>query len=380
MRAEEFGDRLRRGAADVAAQTDPVSADAVRRRGDGRRHRNMAVSGLLAFVLGAGGGGYAYASFTPATGNNVPSDGTSQSAPAVSGASARPAIVAVTTAGEVVLLNPKTGEATATLTGPQDVVGDEIAVSGSAVYVAVRPANSCADEIESVPLAGGTPSVVATGVLPAISPDGTELAYVQEELDAPAQLGCTGSAIEVVVRDLSTRTQTAYPAPPGQGALVAQVSHLSWAPQGRALLVSSGPVQDNEGWQLNRLNLATSTYYLPQNAQDATKRNVSAATAQQPGSYFEEGVYLPGGDLFVDRVCCQGEPVKTTSNLLQEVNPSGTVIRQVAVGFLNRRHRSLDAAPGWLLYLSGTELFIAADGQPAKPLSNFGFIAAAWMP
>ena len=41
---------------------------------------------------------------------------------------------------------------------------------------------------------------------------------------------------------------------------------------------------------------------------------------------------------------------------------------------------SLDAVPGWLLYLSRTDLFIAADGQPAKALSNFGFVAAAWVP
>jgi hypothetical protein len=381
MRPEEFNDRLRRGAADIADRTDPASADAVRRRGDRRRHRNMLASGLLAFAIGAGGGGYAYASFTPATSNNLPSSGTSQPAePAVSNGTARPSIVAVTTAGEVVVLNPMTGIATAMLAGTQDVVGDEIAVTGSAVYFAVRPANSCTDQIESVPLSGGTPAVVATGVLPAISPDGTELAYVREQLDAPAQLGCTGSAIEVVVRNLATQAQTTYPAPPGEGALVAQISHLSWSPDGRALLVSSGPVQDNEGWQLNRLNIATATYYLPANDKDASKRYVPAATAQSPGSYFEEGVYLPDGDLFVDRMCCQGVPVKTTSDLLQEVGPAGTVLRQVAVGFLNRRHSSLDAVHGWLLYLSGTELFIAPDGKASEPLSNFGFVAAAWVP
>jgi hypothetical protein len=382
MRPDEFNDRLRRGAADVAAQADPESAGAVRRRGDRRRQRNMVASGLLAFVLGAGGGGYAYASISTTSGSTVPSTGTSQSpAPVVSAGTERPAIVAVTTGGAVVVLNSKTGLATSTLTGTQDVVGDEIAVTRSAVYFAVRPANSCADEIDRVSLAGGTPTVVATGVLPAVSPDGTELAYVKEELDAPVQLGCTGGGpIQVVVRDLTTGAQTAYPAPPGEGGLIAPVSHLSWSPDGKTLLVSAGPVQDNEGWTLSRLNLATATYYLPPSTQTASKRYVQPGSGQPPGTYFAEGVYLPGGDLFVNQECCTGVPVKTTPGQLLKVNGSGVRVGRVAVGYPGWVNSSLDAVPGWLLYLSRTDLFIAADGQPAKALSNFGFVAAAWVP
>jgi hypothetical protein len=383
MRPEEFGDGLRRGAADVAAQTDPVPAGAVRRRGDWRRHRNMAASGLLAFAIGAGGGGYAYASFTtPASSNSVPVTGSSTAAPALSNGTGRPSIVAVTTAGAVVVLNPVTGEASANLTGPQDAVGDEIAVSpdGSTVYFAVHPKNSCTDDIESVPVTGGTPKVVDTGVLPAISPDGGELAFVREQVGggvSPVEFGCGRSgSVEVVVRDLATGSDSVFPAPPGD-QYPAPVSHLSWAPGGRTLLVSSGPVQGNAGWELNRLNVASATYYLPDGA---TTRVIPGADAQAPGSYFEEGVYLPDGNLFVDRSCCQSG-AKTTSNLMQVVDGSGGLVRQVAKGYPNRLHSSLDAVPGWLLYLSGSDLFIAADGWAApKTLSTFGFIAAIWVP
>jgi hypothetical protein len=401
MRSEEFGDRLYRGAAEVAAQAAPAAASTIRRRGDRRRHRAMLASGLLAFTIGAGSGGFAYASFTKADGGPAPAGGISSSSATSSAAGpasgGQPSIVGVTTAGVIGVLNPVTGVAMP-LTGTQDAVGDEISVSpdGSTVYFAVR--NGCADDIESVPLRGGTPRFVTTGVLPAISPDGGELAFVREQVGggaSPVSFACPGAStgtgtgtgaatgagtgVSVVVRDLVTGAEKTYPAPPGQGALISAVSHLSWSPDGSTLLVSSGPVQDNEGWELNRLNVATATYYMPDNAQMKTVRDVPAATAQSPGSYFEEGVYLPDGDLFVDRTCCAGVPAKTVSSLLQEVSASGVVLRQVAVGYPDRLHSSLDAIPGWLLYLSGTDLFVAADGQPPKSFA-VGYIAAAWVP
>jgi hypothetical protein len=381
MRPEEFNDRLRRGAGEVAGQSGPSPAGTVRRRGDRRRYRNMATSGLLAFAIGAGGGGFAYASFTTTSSSTTGGQtGTAVTTPPSAGGGP-PGIVAVTTTGQVDVLNSQTGLATTMLTGNQAAVGDELAVSrNGTVYFAVHAKNSCTDEIESVPLSGGTPTPVATGVLPAISPSGADLAFVREQLGSvPLRCGAD-SAIAVVILNLDTHAQTTYSAPPGENGLIAPVSHLSWSPDGVQLLISSGPVQDNEGWTLNRMNITTSTYYLPDNAQNSAKRDVSAATAQSAGSYFEEGVYLPGGNLFVDRVCCAGEPAKVTSNVLEKVNVAGTEISQVALGYLPRRHGSLDAAPGWLLYLSGTELFIVADGHAAKPLSNFGFTAAAWVP
>jgi hypothetical protein len=381
MRPEEFNDRLRRGAAEVAGQAGPSPAGTVRRRGDRRRYRSMLTSGVLAFAIGAGGGGFAYASFTTTSSSTTGAQtGTPVTASPTAG-TGQPGIVAVTTTGQVDVLNPQTGLATTMLTGNQDAVGDELAVApNGTVYYAVHPKNSCTDEIESVSLHGGTPSTVATGVLPAISPSGTDLAFVREQLGSvPAQCGAD-SAIAVVILNLATRAQTTYAAPPGENGLIAPISHLSWSPSGEQLLISSGPVQDNEGWNLNRMNITTATYYLPDNAQNSAKRDVTAATAQSAGSYFEEGVYLPDGNLFVDRVCCAGTPAKITSNVLEKVNGSGTEISQVALGYLPRRHGSLDAVPGWLLYLSGTELFIVADGHAAKPLSNFGFTAAAWVP
>src|ERR1022692_2840769 len=95
--------------------------------------------------------------------------------------SARPPVVAVTTAGALVKLDPANGAIIATLV-PSGVVGDEVSVSqdGSTVYFAQR--SGCKSEIESVSSGGGNPTSIAPGTLPAISPDGSKLAFTDQPL------------------------------------------------------------------------------------------------------------------------------------------------------------------------------------------------------
>lgn len=394
MRESEFAARLRTGAAGLGAAVNPPPPDVIRHKGDRRRRRTMAASGMLAFAIGVGGGGAAYASLdhpgsTPppsAGGGPSPTSSTRSSTP-VSG---RPGIVAVTTGGAVVVLDSTTGLATRVLVPGGDAVGDSVAVSPSTVYFSVK--HGCADDIEAVPVSGGTPKVVATGVLPAISPDGTEMAFVREPAGGmlnPISYGCAtgtpvaGSQFKVVVLHLGTGQQQVYPAAPGvQDQLPFPVSHLSWAPDGKSLLVSVEPSQDNQGWGLSVLDLATAGYYLPASWRGSGSLGVPVTGLPDAArSYYEEGVYLSDGTLFVDRMCCAGVPVKKTSSLLQEVDASGNLVQQVTMGFLDRTHTSLaGSADGkWLLYLSAHDLFVSADGKTPFKLTG-GLIAAAWIP
>jgi WD40-like Beta Propeller Repeat len=373
MRDSEFTARLRSGAAELAAAVDPPAPEAIRRRGERRRRRAAAMSGVLAVAVGVGGGGAAYASLGHAgPGAAQPASGSSPASGAVASASAAslPGIVAVTTGGAVEVLNPVTGIATRVLVPRVDAIGDEVSVFGSTVYFAVK--RGCADSIESVPLAGGAPKVVTTGVLPSVSPDGTRLAFVREQVSggpSAVQYGCSGASAGgtvVVVRDLASGVEKAYPAVGGP----APVSHLSWAPSGGAILVSAGPAQGNTGWRLSVLNPATS----------AAANVPVTGLPDAAKSYYREGVYLPDGSLFVGRLCCTGVPVKVTSTLLQEISGSGRLIRQVAVGYNDRDHTSLAASSGGLLlYLSGHDLFLSAGEGPANKLTS-GLIAAAWLP
>jgi|CZKW01.1.fsa_nt_gi hypothetical protein len=301
------------------------------------------------------------------------------SAAAATRAAATPRLVAVTTKGALVLLSPATGAVTRTLV-PSGVVGDEISVGSGAVYFARR--NGCTDDIESLPLTGGTPVVITAGTLPALSPDGSKLAFASE----PSLTGgCIPSnsdltpLFKLVVRTLSTGAETAYPmVPAGQdNGLPAPISHLSWAPDGQRLAVSVSAVQDNEGWSLVLVDTPAARYYRT-GAGTTPVPATGAPDAQR--SYLREGVFLPDGNLFVSRACCAGVPVRNTSRLMWEVSPAGTLIHQVAVGFADLDHTSLDASSTgrWLLYLAGPDLYVSDNGARPRELAS-GLIAAAWM-
>jgi hypothetical protein len=344
------------------------------------------VSGLLAFALGAAGGGTAYASLGRPAGGMAAGASPGPAAGAGGAQAGRPGIVAVTQAGAVVMLNPVTGLASRVLVA-SGAVGDAVSVSpgGSAVYFTVR--KGCADVIESVPAAGGTPTVVTTGVLPAVSPDGSRLAFAREPVrggGTPIDYlpGCrlpaaTGADFKVVIRDLASGRERIFPAAPrSASALPYPVSRLSWAPDGTRLLVSAGPSQNNEGWHLVVMDVAKARYYLPSRGTAAVPL---AGPPDAAGSYYNQGVFLPGGDMFVNRVCCAGVPARKTSSLMREIDPAGRLVRQVAIGFADRDHGSLDAdqAGRWLLYLSGRDLFLSHDGAAPVKLTS-GLVAAAW--
>jgi hypothetical protein len=382
---DDFGSKLQSGSAAFVAAISPPAPETVRRRGDKRRRRKAITSAVLALAIGGGGGGVAFTSFD----QPGAASGPGAISPAASAAPSRPGIVAVTAKGALVVLNPVTGEANKILVG-NGVAGGALAVSpdGSTVYFADR--QGCRDEIESVPVTGGRPTEIAEGVLPSVSPDGTKLAFAREPfsggsshqafLPGCAQATPTSSDFTVVVRDLASGHQTVYPAPPGtDSALPVAISRLSWAPGGRQLLVSAGPVQDNEGWELVVLNLAAARYYLPSATTAATSSVLVTAGPDAARSYYREGVFAPDGELFVDVVCCSGVPARQTSSLLREVSPAGQLVRQVAIGYADRDHTSLDADPagGWLLYLSGSDLFLAQAGKAAFTLTS-GLLAAEW--
>jgi hypothetical protein len=308
-------------------------------------------------------------------------------------APARPGIVAVTSGGALVVVNSSTGATTSTLVA-SGVVGQEIAVSpdGSTVYFTAG--SGCTNEIESVPVSGGTPTDIAPGVLPAISPDGSMLAFAQEPWFLPtscaASAETTAADYSLAVRTLSTGSQVSYPmaAAAAASGLPIPILYLSWAPDSANLAVTMSSIQDNEGWTLNILNTASARYYLS-GPGDTTIR--VTGTPDPSGSYYEEAAYLPDGNLFVNRDCCMGgDPGQppADSNLMQEISTSGSLVQQVSIGIQANDHTSLDADPTgyWLLYITGAPTAGIPSGSlevsqgGAKPaVLTTGLTAAAWL-
>lgn len=216
----------------------------------------------------------------------------------------------------LVVLDPSTGNLTRTLVSA-GVSGDEISVSpdGSTVYCA--QGGGCKPEIASVPTGGGSPARIVSGELPAMSPDGSELAFISEP---PLTVGCVPAqadltkSCKLVIRTLSSGAGRTLPMPPAEQR-----------------------------------------------------------------SYIREGIFLPDGNLLISRACCGGVPIHSTSRLMWEVAASGALMHQVAIGYPTLEHTSLAASSTgqWLLYLAGGDLYVCENGARPSTLAT-GLIAATW--
>jgi hypothetical protein len=312
------------------------------------------------------------------------SSGASPSSAASPTAAGEPGIVAVTTGGALVTLDPSTGVVQQTLV-PSGVTGDEVSVAPSGlVYFAVQ--NGCTSTIEDVPVGGGSVTVITPGSLPAVSPDGTKLAYASEPsqaLQCVSQATGLGSNYNLEIRTLSSGTTTQLPmtAPGCQcGGVPEPISHLSWSADNTHLAVSIAAGEDNEGWDVSLLDTTQADAYLEGAPNSSGISYVPVTGSDAHRSYLREGVYMPNGDLFVSRACCAGEPVVNSSRLMWEVTTSGVLVHQVAIGFPNLDHTSLDVSSDgqWLLYLAGNDLYVSQGGATPTELTS-GLIAAAWV-
>ena len=335
---------------------------------------------ILPLLAGCGGG-----AVTPqptvtvtASASTAPAETPSSAPPAA----ARPGIVAVTTAGALVRIDPVTGSVQQTLVA-SGVLGDEISVSPDQSTVYYAQQSGCHAEIKSISTSGGTPISIAPGQLPAISPDGTKLAFAQQGL---LRTNCIpnqpnlASHFKVVIDTLPAGPHKVLPAPSqvSRSGLFVPISHLSWAADNVRLAVSTMAVQDNEGWSLNIVDTQVARYYVGPGPGVTSVPVTGSPDAQR--SYIREGVFLTDGNLFISRACCGGVPVRNTSRLMWEVTPGGDLVHQVAIGYPNLEHVSLAASPAgqFLLYLAGTDLYVSENGNTPAKLTS-GVIAATWM-
>lgn len=332
----------------------------------------------LVMVAACGGGGHSGAA--QSTGSATPTASGTAKTRSVSQTTARPpAMVGVTTRGALVVLSSAGGAPVRTLV-PNGVLGDEISVSPDHQLIYFSRRHGCVDDVYSVPVSGGKPILISTGSLPAVSPDGSALAFARQPTLTPHCLSGSDMSgqFSLVIHTLSTGVEHVYPMlPSGQtSSLPAPISHLSWSPSGAQLAVSIAAIQDNEGWQIVLLDTGTAQDYMTGPGDSFVP--VTGPEARR--SYWREGVFMPDGNLFVSRACCAGTPVRNTSKLMWEVTTAGRLRHLVAIGFPGLQHTSLavNRSGKWLLYVAGTDLYVSEHGARPRQLAG-GLAAAAWI-
>jgi len=260
--------------------------------------RVLAVPAALTLVAACGGGGTPSAHQAKATTASAPA---TKDAHPVSQTTARPpAMAGVTTRGALVLLSPATGAPVRTLV-PNGVIGDEISVSSDGQTIFFQQAarlrgrrgggSRCPAASRRCSRRGAFPRCPRTEharVRPAADPDPALPEGGGQRPLRPVQPGH---------QDAEHGVERVYPMlPAGQsGGLPAPISHLSWAANGTELAVSIAAIQDNEGWQIMLVDNRDRPG-LPGRAGDT---QVPVTGLDRRRSYWREGVYLPGGNLFV---------------------------------------------------------------------------------
>lgn len=134
---------------------------------------------------------------------------------------------------QLVEIDPATGQVIREFDAPvgEGAVHLSVTPDGAAVYHE-ELWTGCATRLHRAELDGSGSELLGPGLLPAVSPDGTQLAYVSYE-------SCIHDNHALVVRDLATGQEQIRPLTQPDGHL-ARIAGLSWSPDSQRLAVEIG--------------------------------------------------------------------------------------------------------------------------------------------
>lgn len=171
---------------------------------------------------------------TDATEPSRPPSPDASATPTPTPTAATSTIVALTTAGALVEIDPATGATVRTIASDAAWAGPlSLAPDRSTVYL-TRETGGIRPDVVRVTLADGTSETVAQGRVPSVSPDGTRLAYVGKHPTNPDE---EYRALHVL--DLATGAETTVP-DDSCGGCPRRIDQPAWSPDGSTLYVATG--------------------------------------------------------------------------------------------------------------------------------------------
>lgn len=222
-------------------------------------------------------------------------------------------LVAVTGDGEVVLLDPATGQRLVTVTGGISTddpakVAASVDVQRTVAYVSHSTGPQGAYEVLRVSLTDGTTDVVAEGLGPALSPDGRTLAYAGPDPSLPSSTESWG----LNLRDLATGDTRHLSAGPYNPAL--WVGRPTWSMDGTSVYVEVGWA---EGGSVARVDPASTT----------TLVDVEAFDPGSGQSWSQPDVLADGRLVLFSRATGYESPLE--SMRVAVVDTQGSVVQEV---------------------------------------------------
>jgi Tol biopolymer transport system component len=277
-------------------------------------------------------------------------------------------MVVVTSKGAVLVVDATTGEPRDTLAPPGSADGTHkpSRAPGGTIYFSKQGVDCGYPTLFEVPLDGSRePRRLGNGGAPAVSPDGTRLAYF-----TPSN-GCIGATL--VVRNLATGKEQRWEAPESDGYFSnGAITAIAWAPDGRRLAFQF----DWEGSGVYLLDTGVP-------GRLDTARPVEPKRQPDNTSLALRGWHPIDGRLAVAALCCLSPDGMTSTEVHDRTR---TFLVDPATGESTDLHRAGEAAFSmdydgsgqWMLWISEDGFLRVRDPRGGERSVRQGYASATW--
>lgn len=213
----------------------------------------------------------------------------------------------------------------------------------------------------------GAPERVAAGTAPAVSADGTRLAYAAPNpVDQRDPAATCHSAI--VVRDLAAGAETRFLPTDDTNSFTAygEISAIDWAPDGRRLVFQ-------QGWE------GEGSFILDTVAHTTTRQATPVGAKQIANGLVHPTWHPPTGRLAAVNDCCYSPDDPQTPRIAVLVDPATGDTQPLPDAGIDARSLDYDPTGRFLVFVDKQgAVFVKGDGPLRRLPAATGYARAAW--